>query len=220
MSGLVDRAEHWPIKRHTVEATGRVSDFVEDEVLMPDGQTMVRQWVTHPGAVSIMALDDQNRVAVVHQYRHPVGMRLVEPPAGILDVDGESALTAAKRELAEEAMLAAEDWRVLVDFFSSPGGLQESLRVFLAQGLHRAPRPDGFLVEEEETDMGLSWLPLDQLVELAYAGQVQNPNMVSGTLALALAQREGRIDNLRPADTPWPFRDEFRARAKEISALG
>lgn len=220
MSELVDEAEHWPILRHRVEARGRISAFVEDQIRLPDGASMTRQWVTHPGAVAIMALDEQDRIAVVHQYRHPVAMRLVEPPAGILDVDGESALTAAKRELAEEAMLAADDWRVLIDFFSSPGGLQESLRVFLARGLHSAPRPDGFVVEDEETDMGLSWLPLDELVELAYAGRVQNPNMVAGSLALALARAQGRLDRLRPADAPWPARDQFRARRRELEALG
>ncbi|MFZ2624874.1 MAG: NUDIX hydrolase [Propionibacterium sp.] len=220
MSELVDEFEQWPILSHRVEARGRVCDFVEDRVRLPQGGSMVRQWVTHPGAVAIMALDEQDRIAVVHQYRHPVAMRLVEPPAGLLDVAGEEPLTAARRELSEEAMLAADDWRVLVDFFSSPGGLEESLRIYLARGLHRAPRPEGFVVEDEETDMGLRWLPLDELVELVYAGRVHNPNMVTGTLALALARAQGRLDTLRPADAPWPVREQFRARRRELGALG
>ncbi|NYK32443.1 NUDIX domain-containing protein, partial [Salmonella enterica subsp. enterica serovar Typhimurium] len=88
-----------------------------------------RQYMSHPGAVGIIALDDQDRVAVVRQYRHPVRMVLVEPPAGLLDVEGEDFLAAAQRELAEEAMLSADDWRVLVDIVTTPGGCQESLRI-------------------------------------------------------------------------------------------
>ncbi|WP_316668795.1 NUDIX hydrolase [uncultured Propionibacterium sp.] len=220
MSGLVDSTEHWPILSHEVRAVGRVCSFVEDEVRLPDGGTMRRQWVTHPGAVAVMALDELGRVAVVHQYRHPVAARLVEPPAGLLDVAGEDPVAAARRELAEEAMLAAEDWRVLIDPFTSPGGLQESIRVYLARGLHRAPRPDGFVVEDEEIDMGISWKPLDELVEDVYAGRVHNPSMVSGTLALALAIAQGRLDSLRPADAPWPARANQTARDEEIDGLG
>lgn len=220
MSDLVDRAEHWPILSHRVEATGRVCDFVEDRVARPDGGTMTRQWVTHPGAVAIMALDDRQRVAVVDQYRHPVAMRLVEPPAGLLDKPGEAPLAAAKRELAEEAMLAADEWRVLVDIYTSPGGLEESIRIYLARGLHRVPHPQGFVVEDEELDMSVSWLALDELVTKIYAGKVQNPNMVTGTLALSLALARDGIDSLRDAESPWPARQVRSARRKEIEALG
>ncbi|GAA2178771.1 NUDIX hydrolase [Brooklawnia cerclae] len=215
MDDLVDVPESWPVVSHEVKATGRVQNFVEERVVTPTGDTMVRQWVGHPGAVGIMALDDQGRIAVVHQYRHPVGMRLVEPPAGILDMDGERAVEAAQRELAEEAQLAASDWSVLVDLFTSPGGLEESLRVYLARDLRPAPRPDGFVVADEETDMGLAWLPLDTLVERVYAGQVQNPTMVAGTLALALAIATGRVERLRPPTAPWPARTLKEARDRK-----
>ena len=220
MSGPVDTVEHWPIVHHEVEAVGKVCSFVEDEVRLPDGGTMRRQWVTHPGAVAIMALDERGRVAVVDQYRHPVAARLVEPPAGLLDVAGEDPLAAARRELAEEAMLAADDWRVLVDPFTSPGGLLEAVRVYLARGLHRAPHPDGFVAEDEEVDMGVSWRPLDELVEDVYAGRLHNPSMVSGTLALALAIAQDRLDSLRPADAPWPARANQLARDAELDGLG
>lgn len=212
MTQLQDVPESWPVLAHEVKATGRVQNFVEETIETPTGETMVRQWVTHTGAVGVMALDDQQRVAVVHQYRHPVGMRLVEPPAGILDLAGEPAVEAAKRELAEEAQLGASDWRILVDIFTSPGGLQEPLRIFLARGLSPAELPEGFAVEDEESDMGLHWLALDELVELVYAGKVQNPTMVTGTLALALAVESGRLDSLRPAEAPWPARELKEAR--------
>ncbi len=216
LSGITDRRESWPVVSREVKATGRIQNFIEDTVTTPNGETMVRQWVGHTGAVGIMAMDEQGRIAVVHQYRHPVGFRLVEPPAGILDIEGEPAVEAAKRELAEEAQLAASDWRILVDLFTSPGGLQESLRIFLARGLTHTPAPDDFEVEGEESDMGLYWLPLDHLVEMVYAGQVQNPTMVSGTLALALAVAQGRLDRLRAPDAEWPAREAKEHRDREV----
>lgn len=217
LAGVVDRPEDWPVLDRQVKATGRVQDFVEDRVLTPSGEQIVRQWVEHPGAVAVMAMDDQGRLAVVHQYRHPVGYRLVEPPAGILDHAGESGVSAARRDLAEEARLAASDWRTLVDIFTSPGGLQESIRIFLARDLSPTERPDGFVVDGEEADMCLYWLPLEHLVELIYRGEVQSPTMVAGTLALALAVEQGRLDQLRPADADWPARRAKEQRDREFN---
>ncbi len=217
LAGVVDRPEDWPVLDRQVKATGRVQDFVEDRVLTPSGEQIVRQWVEHPGAVAVMAMDDQGRLAVVHQYRHPVGYRLVEPPAGILDHAGESGVSAARRELAEEARLAASDWRTLVDIFTSPGGLQESIRIFLARDLSPTERPDGFVVDGEEADMCLYWLPLEHVVELIYRGEVQSPTMVAGTLALALAVEQGRLDQLRPADADWPARRAKEQRDREFN---
>lgn len=208
---LADQPESWQLTAHAVKATGRVQDFVEDVIISPSGEQIIRQYAAHPGAVGIIALDDRNRIAVVHQYRHPVAMRLVEPPAGILDVDDEDPLDAAKRELAEEAELAAADWRVLVDLFTSPGGLAETLRIYLARELSAAPRPAGFEAEGEEVDMGLHWISLDEAVELVYAGRAQNPTMVSGVLALAHAMATDSLDRLRPADASWPAR-QLRAQ--------
>ncbi len=217
LKGVVDQPEDWPVLERQVKATGRVQDFVEDRIATPNGEEIVRQWVEHPGAVAVMAMDDQGRVAVVHQYRHPVGYRLVEPPAGILDHTGESGLRAAQRELAEEARLAARDWRTLVDIFTSPGGLQESIRIFLARDLSPAQLPEGFVIEGEEIDMGLFWLKLERLVDLVYQGEIQSPTMVSGTLALALAVEQGRLDRLRPADADWPARRAKEQRDREFN---
>ena len=202
-----DKDEYWQVVDHQVKAAGRVCDFVDDAVLTPSGERINRQYTSHPGAVGIIALDAQDRVAVVRQYRHPVRMVLVEPPAGLLDVKGEDFLTAAQRELAEEAMLSADDWRVLVDVVTTPGGSQESLRIYLARGLHEAPRPEGFVLEGEEVSMKAGWEPLDDLVEAIYAGQCQSPTLVTGVLALELARRTGRIDQLRPAHSSWPIRE-------------
>lgn len=216
MSQIIDQPEEWPVTDRQVQATGRVQSFIEDKIDTPNGETITRQWVGHTGAVAVMAMDEQGRIAVVHQYRHPVGYRLVEPPAGILDIANEPAVEAAKRELAEEAQLAAAQWDTLIDVFTSPGGLQESIRIFLARDLQPAAHPDGFEVEGEEIDMGLYWVPLDDLVAAIYAGQIQSPTLVSGALALKLAIETGRLASLRPADADWPARAAKQRRDQEI----
>ena len=207
-----DRPELWETTRHEVLGRGRVSDFVEDDIVSPSGETFTRQYVTHPGAVGVMALDEQGRVAVVSQYRHPVAMRLVEPPAGLLDHAGEDVLKAAKRELAEEAKLRADDWRTLIDIVTTPGGCAETIRIFLARGLHATDRPEGFVVEHEEAHMPIGWVALSELVDAIFRGEIESPSMVSGTLALHAAITDGRVDALRPADAPWPARDIWERR--------
>lgn len=208
---IADVADPWPIMSHTVLAQGRVCDFVRDVVTTPDGGEMTREYMAHPGAVGVMALDEHGRVAVVRQYRHPVGYRLYEPPAGLLDHAGENYLVAAQRELAEEAQLAATTWRVLVDIFTTPGGCEESIRMFLATEITHTQRPEGFTLEGEEAHMDLVWVPVEELVDAILAGRVQSPSMVSGTLALSVALERG-LDSLRPADAPWPARDLWQAR--------
>lgn len=219
MAAPVDRPESWQLLAHRVLGTGRVCSFVEDDVQPPSGETFSRQYMTHPGAVAVIALDESDRVAVVHQYRHPVGMKLVEPPAGLLDEQGEDFLAAAQRELAEEALLKADDWRVLVDIWSTPGGCDEAIRVYLARGISPAPRPDGFVVADEEAHMEIHWVALDELVDNILAGRLQSPSLVSGTLALQTARLAGRLDELRPADAPWPGREVWQARTDERRAL-
>mgnify|MGYP002759404958 FL=1 len=124
-----------------------------DTVTMPGGTTATREVVEHFGAVAVVAVDENDRIAMVEQYRHTVGRRLWELPAGLLDFDGEDALTTAKRELVEEAGLEAENWSVLVDLVTSPGFAEEAVRVFLATGLSETERPEA---EDEEADMELS----------------------------------------------------------------
>lgn len=213
---VADVTVSWPIVSHEVLGRGLIQEFARDVVAVPDGTTMVRDYLLHTGAVGIIALDEAERVVVVRQYRHPVGFRLVEPPAGLLDAAGEGWLDAARRELAEEAGLAASDWRVLVDYMTSPGCLQESLRIFLARGLSVVDRPEGFVVEHEEAEMDICLVPLDELVAAIYAGRVQNPTMVVGALAAYGALRTGRVDHLRTPDAPWPARE---AKASRDAAL-
>jgi 8-oxo-dGTP pyrophosphatase MutT (NUDIX family) len=205
---LHDDPVAWPVVSSTELAAGAITTYLRDEVRAPDGHVMKREYLRHPGAVAVIALDDENRVALVRQYRHPVRHRLVEPPAGLLDVQGEDYLLGAQRELAEEVGLAARDWRVLVDLFSSPGMASETMRIYLARDLLPADAPDGFLAEGEEADMDAVWAPLEDLVDAVLAGQVHNPNLVNGVLAAWVAHERGGFDALRPADARWPARED------------
>ena len=202
-SAPVDSVERWPVESvHTV-FSGGIVDVRQDEVRASSGSTFTRDVVVHPGAVAIVAVDDADRVVVVHQYRHPVAQRLWEVPAGLLDVDGEDPAAAAARELAEEANLVARDWRVLADPFTSPGLSTEAIRVYLARGLSE---PDGPAFEgvDEEADMPVSRVPLAELVDGVLAGRLHNPSLVTGVLAAWVARSRGGWDALRPADAPWP----------------
>ena len=211
---IADVPLSWPVEQSTTLAEGPVGRFVRDRIRTPDGQVMVRDYVRHPGAVAVIALDDHDRVALVRQYRHAVAYRLIEPPAGLLDVDGEDYLLTARRELAEEAGLGAHTWHVLADVFTTPGMVSEAIRVYLARGLSEAAAPENFLREGEEAHMDIVWAALDDLVSAILAGRVQNPTLVSGVLATWTARQRDGYASLRPADAPWPARDLLAAERR------
>ena len=201
---LADVPLAWPVVSSTVLARGKITRYVQDQVRTPDGQLIEREYLKHPGAVGVIALDDHDRVALVRQYRHPVRHRLIEPPAGLLDVGGEDYLQAIERELAEEVGLAARRWAVLVDLFTTPGILGESLRIYLARDLVAVDGPDDFTREGEEAHMDTVWATLDDLVEAVLDGRLHNPTMVSGVLAAWTARQRDGFTSLRPADAAWP----------------
>ncbi len=182
--------------------SGKIIEVRADQVSMPGGTTSQRDVVVHPGAVGVVALDDQGRVLLVEQYRHPVRRRLVELPAGLLDVDGEPGLAAARRELGEEAGADADTWHVLVDALTSPGMTDESIRLYLARDVHEVERD---VQEHEEQEMTTSWVPLQDAVGQVLGGQIENAMACLGVLAAAEAQRRG-FAGLRPADAPWRAR--------------
>lgn len=179
---------------------GAVVALRVDQVRMPGGRVARREVVEHLGAVAVLALDDDDRVAMILQYRHPLGERTWELPAGLMDAPGEEPVAAAARELAEETGLAAREWHVLVDAAASPGFTDEAVRVFLATGTSQVERPAG--ADDEESDIALEWVPLAEAVRRCLAGEVVNATALAGILALA-AVRAGAAQP-RPADAPWP----------------
>jgi ADP-ribose pyrophosphatase len=177
---------------------GRVITLVKDTVAMPGGGDSVREVVRHPGAVAVVAVDDDGQVVLLRQYRHPVGGYLWELPAGLRDADGEPPLETAKRELAEEAGLAADRWSLLVSSLSTPGFCDEQVLVYLAEGLSDVDRPEGFTVEHEELDMEIARVPLADAVQRIFDGDIRNAAAVIGLLAAA--QQRASSPRLRPLD--------------------
>ncbi|MGY2081029.1 NUDIX domain-containing protein [Modestobacter sp. SYSU DS0657] len=177
---------------------GRVISLRKDTVAMPGGGDSVREVVRHPGAVAVVAVDDDDRVVLLRQYRHPVGQHLWELPAGLRDVDGEPPVETARRELAEEVQLAAERWSLLTTHFSSPGFCDEQVVVYLAEGLSEVNRPEGFVVEHEEADMTVERVPLTEAVQQVFDGTIRNAAAVVGLLAAA--QARATRPRLRPLD--------------------
>ncbi|WP_225838224.1 NUDIX hydrolase [Streptomyces sp. NK08204] len=200
-----DVAQEWEIRATQTPFVGNKTSVRTDDVVMPDGSVARRDYQVHPGSVAVLALDEEDQVLLIRQYRHPVRQRLWEIPAGLLDVPGENPLHAAQRELYEEAHVKAEDWRVLTDVYTTPGGCDEAVRIFLARDLSEA---DGerFETEHEETDMEHARVPVDELVRRVLAGDVHNNCLVVGVLSLVAARTGDGLDVLRPADAPWPAR--------------
>jgi len=193
-----DAAHEYEVLGSEEVYSGRVISLRRDTVSMPGGGESVREVVRHPGAVAIVALDDEDRVVMVRQYRHPVAARLWELPAGLRDADGEPPLETAKRELAEETLLAAERWSLLTTTYSTPGFCDEMVLVYLAEGLSDVSRPDGFTVEHEELDMTVERLPLSEAVQEIFDGTIRNASAVIGILAAA--QQRATSPQLRPVD--------------------
>ncbi|WP_076465042.1 NUDIX domain-containing protein [Actinomyces mediterranea] len=201
---LADRKAERELVEHRHLWQGRVMGLEEDLVRVVDGcEPVVRQYTSHPGAVAVVVMRGQagsEEILLLRQYRHPVSAELWEIPAGLLDIDGEDPRDAAIRELAEEADLVAHRWDLLVDFFCSPGGTTESLRIFLARDLVEA----GVSFErlEEEADMVCAWVGLDEAVAMILDGRLHNPSAVTGILAAHAARAKG-WEGLRAVDASW-----------------
>ncbi|PSK86517.1 ADP-ribose pyrophosphatase [Murinocardiopsis flavida] len=196
MSGeIADSPESWPVEKTVEHYRGSKVAMVSDWVEMPgaDGPEIVqRDRFEHPGAVAALALDDDGRVLLLNQYRHVVGHRLWELPAGIRDEVGEPPVRTAQRELLEEAGFTAERWFALADYFSSPGFCTERIQVFLARGITEVAESDiDFERIHEEADMPTVWLPLEEAVEAAAQGRFRNSATVIGLLAASRAAADG-----------------------------
>ncbi|WP_123027150.1 NUDIX domain-containing protein [Mycolicibacterium stellerae] len=206
-------AEHvFAIVESETVYVGKIFALRADDVQMPGGNTARREVVEHYGAVAILAIDDDANVVMVYQYRHPVGRRLWELPAGLLDMGGEPPHITAARELEEEAGLSAQNWRVLVDLVSAPGFSDESVRVYLATGLSEIGRPDA---HDEEADLVVRRFALDEAVRMALSGEITNAITVSGVLAAQAVG--GDFDSLRQVDAAWVDRPAAFARRREQS---
>lgn len=204
------------VRASRVQFAGRIFTVRRDEVAMPGGTHADREWVDHPGAVGVVALDERDRVVLLGQHRHPVGQRLWELPAGLLDVAGEPALDTASRELREEAGLAAGSWAVLLDALTSPGMSDEAVRIYLARELTEVDRPPA---QDEESDLTILRVDLGEAVEQVLGGQIRNAMACLGLLAADRARQTG-FHRLRPADAPWPDRPAAGGSGTQTGSRG
>jgi len=199
---IADTPAHWPVVSSAELLRSRLVTVRTDKVLTPDHDLAERDVVLHPGAVAVLALDAADRILMIRQYRHPVGRLQWEIPAGLRDVPGEEPWVTASRELMEEAGYRAKEWRVLADYYSSPGYSTERLRVFLARDLEPVPAAERqFVPQAEEAHLLLGWLPLDEAVGKVFAGELHNGPAALAIMAGYAARSEG-YDRLRPADAP------------------
>ena len=205
MAALEDQPFAAEVVSSDVAFAGKVWD-VRRDTLEYSGAHLVREFVDHPGAVAVLAVDEAERVLLIRQYRHPVGMRLLELPAGLLDNHGETPLAAAQRELAEEADLEASEWALLTEFYTTPGSNSEAVRVYLARGLSATPE---FARDSEEADIELSWVHLDDAVDAVLDRRIGNAIACISLLA-AQALRARGWAGLGSADAPWPQHPKFR----------
>ena len=201
-----ERADDVRVEASTVLAHGAVWDMRRDRFAFA-GTELEREYLDHTGAVSVLALDDEDRVLLIKQYRHSTGHRLWEIPAGLMDVPGESGLVGARRELAEEVDLQAEQWHLLLDLFLAPGSSTEAMRIFLARGL--SPVEHDYVRSEEEAELHPEWVPLDVAVDAVLDGRLQNTVTANAVLAAAAARARG-WQTLRDPDLPWNGRDAVR----------
>lgn len=189
MSAPADVPQAWPVRASRDIWRGDAPFAVRQDALEVPGtdETFDRLVVEHPGAVAVLAIDESDRVLVLEQYRHPLGLRVVELPAGLLDKPGEDPAEAARRELLEEGALTADRWRHLTTTHTSPGICSERIELYLAEGLHEVPDRGGFDLEHEEADMTASWVGFDDLVEGVLAGRLTDgPLQVAVLLVHAL----------------------------------
>lgn len=209
-------------------AQGPIVGLRRDTVSMPGGGEATREILEHFGAAAIVALDEDNRIALIHQYRHAFGQRLWEIPAGLLDHAGETAFECAQRELLEETGAHAAQWAVLGDIATSPGISDEATRIFLAQSISKADQDpaeqsaSGLAAQigdcgDEEADMELAWIALDDAVAKVCAGEITSASAVAGILLAHQHVVAGT--RLRSVESPFELRPTALAQRRQAAGM-
>jgi ADP-ribose pyrophosphatase len=156
---------------------GRIARFTKVRVRGPDGHEFERQILRHPGVVATVPLHDDGTVTLVRQYRTAIDRELLEIPAGTRDVAGEDPASAAARELAEEAGLAAGQLEELTTYFAAAGLTDEAIVLFLARSL--TPVPDD-RHGPEELAMTVERIPLDEALAMVDDGRITDAKTIIG----------------------------------------
>jgi len=158
---------------------GVLLDVRRDEVRLPDGETSGREWIKHPGAAAVVPVDDEGRVVLLRQFRYGPRREFWEVPAGKLDHEGEAPEALARRELAEEAGLAAERWTPLGSTFPAIGYSDERIWLFLAEGLSSVEQ-----AADDDEFVEPFRMPFAEAVAMARRGEIED---AKSCVALLLA---------------------------------
>lgn len=171
----------------------RILEFRIDTVEAADGHRSTRDIAGHPGGVCVVAIDDQDRVLLVRQWRHAAGRALLEIPAGTLDREPDGSIEehagAAARELEEETGSRAGAWRYLGAFYTAPGFTSELMHLYLATRL--VPVHEGGLAPDEDERLELRALPFDEAVAMAERGELPDAKTIAGLLWVARLRAAG-----------------------------
>jgi ADP-ribose pyrophosphatase len=167
---------------------GPVFSVTTDQVEEPGGIRARRDIVRHSGSIVVLAMDGHAtdpQVLLERQYRHAAEQMMWELPAGRID-EGERELAAAKRELLEETGYTAHRWKKILHFYVSPGFLDETMSIYLAQGLH-----PGIAQPEEDEKIVIRFFPLSDALRMVRKGLIRDAKTISGVLWLAQQGRKG-----------------------------
>jgi len=178
-----DSSTAWPVASTTLRYESDFLNVRTDVIVDPAGEHHERVVVQPRGAVAVLALDDEDRVLLIEQYRHPAGARLLELPAGTMDVEGESSLAAAQRELLEEGDVSAATWEELIGLWATPGYSTERWRLYRATDLSPVPHHERAQRHAEEADLEQWWMPLADAVQAVFDGRISNALAVSGIMS-------------------------------------
>lgn len=172
---------------------GRILEFRIDTVEAADGHRSTRDIAGHPGGVGVVAIDSQDRVLLVRQWRHATGMALLEVPAGTLDRDDHGSIedhaVAGARELEEETGSRADTWRYLGGFYTAPGFTSELMHLYLATDL--TPADEGGLAPDEDERLELYPIPFGEAVAMAERGEIRDAKTLVGLLWVARLREAG-----------------------------
>lgn len=207
---IADIANPRFVTSRSTQFEGYIWDVIREGIALTEGaEPFERDFLLHPGAVAVLALNDKNEILLINQYRHPVRANLWEIPAGLLDIDGEPPHQAAARELAEETDLQAEQWDTLMEFYNSPGGMGETCRIYLARNLSQIPADQREERVHEEAEIVQRWVPLDEAVQAVLTGRIHNAAATNAILAAAAAAARN-FETLYPVDAPFTAHPALR----------
>lgn len=175
------------VKKSKIVFKGKIWDLASKTFAF-QGEELTREFIQHPGAVAVLAINELDEVLLIKQYRAPVNQYLYEIPAGLRDIEDESDIQCAKRELAEEADYQADTWTHLHSFYTTPGSSSEVIEIFLAQDL--SPNGYSFDRTSEEKGMVPIWVPFAEVLSSVMQSKTKSPTLVVAVLSLAARRSE------------------------------